>query len=67
MPAFEVWQSPGGKIWAGSDQEEALLVGLKHRQVGMCIEVAEIYDLHGQLRPRRIAVFDDRKAPEASR
>lgn len=67
MPAFEVWRSPGGKIWAGADQEDALLIAIKHRQVGSCVEVAEIYDLQGQLRPRRIAVFDDRKPSEASR
>ncbi len=66
MPAFEVWTSPGGKVWAGADQEEALLTGIQYRQVGVLIEVAEIYDMLGQLRPRRIAAFDDRVASEAS-
>jgi hypothetical protein len=66
MPAFEVWTSPGGKVWAGSDQEEALLTGIRHRHVGVLIEVAEIYDMLGQIRPRRIASFDDRLAAETS-
>ncbi len=65
MPRFEVWTSPGGKVWAGSDQEEALLTGLRHRQVGVLIEVAEIYDTLGQLRLRHIASFDDRLTAEA--
>ncbi len=65
MPRFEVWTSPGGKVWAGSDQEEALLTGLRHRQVGVLIEVAEIYDTLDQLRPRHIASFDDRLTTEA--
>ena len=66
MPAFEVWTSPGGKVWAGLDQEEALLTGVRHRQVGVLIEVAEIYDTLGQLRPRCIATFDDRLAAETA-
>ncbi len=67
MPAFEVWQAPGGKVWAGLDQEEALLTALQHRHAGVLIEVAEIFDLLGQLRPRCIATFDDRQPSEASR
>lgn len=66
MPAFEVWTSPGGKVWAGSDQEEALLAAIACRQVGVLIEVAEIYDTLGQLRPRRIAAFDGRLPSNAS-
>ncbi len=64
MPAFEVWTSPGGKVWAGLDQEEALLSGIRHRRAGVLIEVAEIYNTLGQLRPRRIAGFDDRPTLE---
>ncbi len=65
-PAFEVWESPGGKVWTGPDQEEALLTALQRRQPGVLIEVAEIFDSVGQLRPRRIAVFDGRQASPAT-
>ncbi|HET6780734.1 MAG TPA: hypothetical protein VFH67_01425 [bacterium] len=59
-PGFEVWQSPGGKVWEGTDQEEAILNGLKIRRPGVLVEIAELFDILGQLRPRRIASFDDR-------
>ena len=65
-PGFEVWQSPGGLVWQGSDQEEAFLVALKHRQPGVLIEVAELFGVFGQLRPRRIAHHDDRQPSEAT-
>jgi hypothetical protein len=57
---FEVWTSPGGKVWEGFDQEEAVLHGMQNRKDGYLIEVAEIFDVFGQIRPRRIAVYDDR-------
>lgn len=63
-PGFEVWQSPGGKVWTGSDQEEAILTGLKLRQPGVLVEIAELFDSFGQLRPRRIACFDGRMNSE---
>ncbi|MEX0766571.1 MAG: hypothetical protein WD140_07165 [bacterium] len=59
-PGFEVWQSPGGKVWEGTDQEEALLTALKIRRPGVLVEIAELFDVFGQLRPRRIASFGDR-------
>ncbi len=62
--AFEVWQSPGGKIWAGADQEEAILTGIRLRHHGVLTEVAEIFDAFGQVRPRRIACYDDRQPSE---
>ena len=58
-PAFEVWESPGGLAWEGTDQEEAFLTALRRRRPGVVIEVAEIFDTFGQLRPRRLAHFDD--------
>ena len=66
MPGFEVWQSPGGLIWEGSDQEEAFLTAVECRRPGVVIEVAEIYNTSGHLRPRRIACYDDRQAAGAS-
>lgn len=66
MPRFQVWQSPGGMIWEGLDQEEAFLTALRRRRPGILIEVAEIFNLSGELRPRRIAHFDDRQPSEAS-
>lgn len=66
MPRFQVWQSPGGMIWEGLDQEEAFLTALRRRRPGVLIEVAEIFNLSGELRPRRIAHFDDRQPSEAS-
>lgn len=66
MPRFQVWQSPGGMIWEGLDQEEAFLTALRRRQLGVLIEVAEIFNLSGELRPRCIARFDDRQPSEAS-
>ncbi len=66
MPRFQVWQSPGGMIWEGLDQEEAFLTALRRRRPGVLIEVAEIFNLSGDLRPRRIAHFDDRQPSEAS-
>ncbi len=64
MPAFEVWQSPGGMIWQGMDQEEAFLVALRNRQPGVVIEVAEIFNMLGELRPRRLASYDGRQPSE---
>ncbi len=64
MPGFEVWQSPGGLVWEGSDQEEAFLVALRLRRSGVLLEVAEIFNLSGDLRPRRIACHDRRQAAE---
>jgi hypothetical protein len=52
LPSFEVWRAPGGMIWQGMDQGEAFLVVLNHRQAGVVIEVAEIFDVEGELRPR---------------
>ncbi len=66
MPGFEVWESPGGLIWEGPDQEEAFLTAIQHRRPGAVIEVAEIYSIAGDLRPRRIACYDDRQGAEAS-
>jgi hypothetical protein len=63
-PGFEVWQAPGGLIWEGSDQEEALLVALRLRRKGVLVEVAEIFNMAGELRPRRVAHFDGRLASE---
>jgi hypothetical protein len=37
-----VWQSPGGRIWEGDDQEEAFLCGLRARRPGVLIEVVEV-------------------------
>ncbi len=61
MPGFEVWESPGGLVWEGADQEEAFLTALGRRRPGVLIEVAEIRDIFGQVRPRRIAVHGDRQ------
>lgn len=61
MPGFEVWQSPGGLVWRGSDQEEAFLVALTHRQPGVLVEVAEIFNVFGELRPRRLVCYDGRQ------
>jgi len=66
VPGFEVWQSPGGLMWEGSDQEEAFLTAIQCRRPGVLIEVAEIYSTLGQLRPRRIACYDDRETAGAS-
>jgi hypothetical protein len=52
-------------IWQGADQEEAFLVALKHRQSGVLTEVAEIFNVHGELRPRRLARHDWRQPSEA--
>ncbi len=65
-PAFEVWQSPGGLVWEGSDQEEAFVTALRHRRPGVLIEVAEIFNISGDLRPRRVAYFDDRQTAETA-
>jgi hypothetical protein len=64
-PAFEVWESPGGLVWEGNDQEEAILTGLRRHRKGVFVEVAEIYDIFGRQRPRRIAYFDGRPTVEA--
>jgi hypothetical protein len=53
-------------IWEGSDQEEAFLTAIQCRRPGVLIEVAEIYNPLGQLRPRRIACYDDRQTAGAS-
>ena len=66
VPGFEVWQSPGGLIWEGEDQEEAILIGLRHRRPGVFIEVAELFNAMGDLRSRRIAHYDGRTRSEAS-
>lgn len=63
-PGFEVWQSPGGLVWEGSDQEEAFLTALRLRRSGVLLEVAEIFNISGDLRPRRIARHDGRQAAE---
>ncbi|HET8679829.1 MAG TPA: hypothetical protein VFM39_06885 [bacterium] len=63
-PGFEVWQSPGGLVWEGSDQEEAFLTALRLRRPGVLLEVAEIFNISGDLRPRRIACYDGRQAAE---
>lgn len=65
-PGFEVWQSPGGKIWSGGDQEEAVLAALESRRPGILTEVAEIFNMYGEIRPRRLAVYDDRRKSKAS-
>ena len=67
MPQFEVWASPGGKVWEGSDQEEAFLTGIGLRRHGALIEVVEIADMSGHIRPRCIAAFYDRFPSETSR
>lgn len=64
MPGFEVWQSPGGIVWAGEDQEEAILTALQQRRPGVIIEVAELFSVLGDLRPRRIARIDCQQHPE---
>jgi hypothetical protein len=66
MPGFTVWEFPGGLIWEGDDQEEAILLGLNHCRPGVLVEVAEIYNMAGDLRPRRIAHCDGRQRIEAS-
>lgn len=66
MPGFEVWESPGGLAWEGDDQEEAFLRALRRRRPGVLIEVAELHDTFGQLRPRRLAHFGECEAAEAS-
>jgi len=53
-------------MWEGSDQEEAFLTAIQYRRPGVLIEVAEIYSALGQLRPRRIACYDDRETAGAS-
>jgi hypothetical protein len=63
---FEVWQSPGGLIWEGVDQEEAFLTAIQCRRPGVLIEVAEIQYVSGHVRPRRIACYDDRRAAGTS-
>ncbi len=65
-PAFEVWESPGGLAWEGTDQEEAFLTGLSRRRPGVVIEVVEIFDMFEQLRPRRVAHYDDWAPSEAT-
>ncbi len=62
MPSFEVWQSPGGRAWEGPDQEEAILIALRARRTGVITEIAEVFNLVGELRLRRIACFNDRVA-----
>lgn len=64
MPEFEVWESPGGMIWEGKDQEEAILAALRRRRPGVIIEIAELYNALGDLRPRRIAHIDCQRHPE---
>ncbi len=64
MPGFQVWESPGGMIWEGADQEEALLTALQHRRPGVVVEVAEIYNTRGELRLRRVARIDCQEHPE---
>ncbi len=53
-------------IWQGMDQEEAFLIALKHRQPGVLTEVAEIFNMLGELRPRRLACHDGRQPTEAA-
>ncbi len=60
VPRFEVWQSPGGRTWQGRDQEEAILTALQARRAGVITEIAEVFNLAGELRLRRLACFDDR-------
>lgn len=62
MPRFEVWQSPGGKTWEGSDQEEAILAALRVHKRGVITELAEVFNFAGELRLRRVARLDDRAA-----
>lgn len=66
MPGFEVWQAPGGMLWQGMDQEEAFLVALENRRPGVVIEVAEIFNMRGELRPRRLASYDGRQPSETT-
>ncbi|MGQ0570671.1 MAG: hypothetical protein ACT4P5_14275 [Armatimonadota bacterium] len=66
MPDFEIWESPGGLVWEGVDQEEAFLTALRRRRRGIVIEVAEIRDMFDQVRPRRIACYGDRQGAEVS-
>lgn len=66
MPKFEVWQSPGGRAWAGPDQEEAILTALQARRTGVITEIAEVFNLVGELRLRRIARFNDRVADRSA-
>jgi len=47
-----------GMISEGADQEEAILTALRHRRPGIVVEVAGIYNMTGDLRPRRIANID---------
>jgi hypothetical protein len=60
MSRYEVWQSPGGRCWEGTDQEEAVLAALHMRRPGTITEVAEIYGPDGRLHLRRIARYDGR-------
>lgn len=41
---FEVWVTPGGCVWVGRDQEEALLAAVHLRQAlrGVTLEVFEV-------------------------
>jgi hypothetical protein len=66
MPGFQVWLSPGGLVWEGADQEEALLEALARRHPGVVVEVAELYNTYGELRLRRIACYDGRQPSEIS-
>ena len=59
-PLFEVWQSPGGKRWAGDDQEEGILSAMRARRLGTVTELAEILTPEGKLHLRRLARYDDR-------
>jgi hypothetical protein len=63
-PAFEIWQTPGGKCWEGQDQEEAILTALRARRVGALTELAEVLSPDGNLHLRRIARYDDRPRPD---
>ncbi len=66
MPGFQVWLSPGGLVWEGTDQEEAFLVGLglAHCEPDVIVEIAELYNSSGELRLRCIARHDDRARRE---
>ncbi len=66
MPGFQVWRSPGGIIWRGVDQEEAILTGLQSRRPGVFIEVVEVFNMAGDVRPRLIAHYDGRQRTETA-
>jgi hypothetical protein len=66
MPGFSVWEFPGGQVWEGDDQEEAILTALRLCRPGVLVEVAELYNMRGALRPRRIAHCDGRRRAQTS-